>query len=286
MIIDIPGDQMENCVDDKDNKNYFGKILRMNPDGSNIEVFAKGIRNSVGFDFHPFTKELWFTDNGRDKMNQTDHNNMPPDELNHAPTSGLHFGFPFCYGKNLSDNIFNPNNNCSSYTGASVELSPHVAAIGMRFYNYSLFPGFRNSVFIAEHGSWNRNPPSGYRVTVVKFNDNGLMEYINFVNGWLTNPAKNCTTDKDCEGTSKCLIADGSPYCSGWGRPADVEVLPDGTILVSDEIKGIIYRVTYSEQESMAWYTAFLIIIGIFITILVIVIVFYFMSKRQYIVVN
>jgi len=95
----VPGDQKEDCVDERDDKNLYGKIVRMNPDGSNLEVFAKGVRNSVGFDFHPTTKDLWFTDNGRDYMKQPDHNFIPPDELNHAPTKGLHFGFPYCYGK-------------------------------------------------------------------------------------------------------------------------------------------------------------------------------------------
>jgi len=278
----IPGEIMDNCVDDKDNKNYYGKILRMNPDGSNIEVFAKGIRNSVGFDFHPKTKQLWFTDNGRDNMNQTDHNNMPPDELNHASTTGLHFGFPFCYGKNLQDNKFNPNNNCSNYTGAAVELAPHAAAIGMRFYNQYLFNDFFGSVIIAEHGSWNRNPPSGYRVSVVKLNSNGSMEYINFINGWLSNPAKNCTTDKDCGGSSKCLFQYGSPYCSGWGRPADIEILPDGSILISDEGKGTIYRVTYINPQWEIEYIILFTIIGIVVLLIIIFIVFYFTSKKTY----
>jgi len=122
----------------------------------------------------------------------------------------------------------------------------------MRFYNHSLFPGFRRSVLIAEHGSWNRNPPTGYRVTAVKFDESGTpLEYSPFVFGWLSDPPRNCSKENpDCGPTARCLIEDDVPYCSGWGRPADIEVLPDGTILISDEAKGTIYRVTYMEQNN------------------------------------
>ncbi len=128
----------------------FASITRMNPDGSGREVFAKGIRNTVGFDWHPDDKSLWFTDNGRDWLGD----NQPPDELNRAPQKGMHFGYPYCHGKNIRDPEFGQMRACSDITSPQTELGPHVAALGMRFYTGKMFPEeYQKNIFIAEHGS-------------------------------------------------------------------------------------------------------------------------------------
>ncbi|HWM90949.1 MAG TPA: sorbosone dehydrogenase family protein [Thermoanaerobaculia bacterium] len=205
------------CNEEKENP-IFASIARMKPDGSGREIFAHGIRNTVGFDWHPQTKELWFAENGRDMMG----NDVPPDELNHAPRKGLHFGFPYCHGNNIKDPQHG-SKPCSQFTLPEILLGPHVAAIGMRFYTGSMFPAeYRNRILIAEHGSWNRDEPIGYRVTMVRLDGNKAVSYETFAEGWLR---KN-----------------GRP----WGRPADVLVMPDGALLVSDDEAGAIYRITYS----------------------------------------
>jgi len=182
--------------------------------------------------------------------------------------------------KKLADSEFISKNNCSLYVEAAVELAAHTAAIGMRFYKHTKFPGYRNAIFIAEHGSWNRNPPSGYRVSVVKFNDNGKMEYSSFVDGWLTSP-KTCKTHKDCGETAHCLSAVGVHFCSGWGRPSDVEVLPDGSLLISDETKNMIYRVTYNDEKSDTGLVYFGVV-AILITVIVIFNIYYFIIRKDY----
>lgn len=198
----------------------YGTIMRMNPDGSDLEIFASGIRNTVGFDWHPLTGELWFTDNGRDWLGD----DFPPDELNVAPREGLHFGFPYCYGKNHPDPEFT-NVDWSDYVPASWELGPHVAALGMRVYAGSMFPEkYRNGIFIAEHGSWNRSIPIGYRVMFVKIKENQPVSYTPFAEGWLQGP-------------------------TAWGRPVDVLVMPDGALLVSDDKAGVIYRISYADPS-------------------------------------
>ncbi len=191
-------------------------ITRMKPDGSGHEVFARGIRNSVGFDWHPETRELWFTDNGRDWLGD----DRPPDELNHAPRSGLHFGFPYCFGRRISDPEFGARRRCEDLTPPAVELGPHVASLGMRFYTGEMFPAaYRNQIFLAEHGSWNRRQPIGYRLGVVRLEADQPPRHEVFAEGWL-------------EGGS------------AWGRPVDVEVMPDGALLVSDDRAGVVYRIT------------------------------------------
>ena len=195
----------------------YASILRMNPDGSGLEVFARGIRNTVGFDWHPGTRELWFTDNGRDMLGD----DRPPDELNYAPQKGMHFGYPYCHGSNIADPEFGRKRNCSEFTPPAIELGPHVASLGMRFYTGTMFPPeYRNQIFIAEHGSWNRTRPIGYRVTLVRLQGNRAVKYEVFAEGWL-------------EGERP------------WGRPVDVQVMPDGALLVSDDYAGAIYRITY-----------------------------------------
>ena len=195
----------------------YGSIMRMNLDGTGLEVFAKGVRNSVGFDWDSSTGELWFTDNGRDWLGD----DRPPDELNHAAAIGMHFGFPYCDGKNISDPDFGSKHPCSEFTPPAMELGPHVASLGMRFYRSTMFPlEYRKKIFIAEHGSWNRTVPIGYRVTTVTVDSNRAVDYKVFAEGWLQN---------------------GSP----WGRPVDVQVMPDGALLVSDDFLGAIYRISY-----------------------------------------
>jgi glucose/arabinose dehydrogenase len=195
----------------------------MNPDGSGLEIYAQGVRNSVGFDWHPQTGELWFTDNGRDWLGD----DLPPCELNRAPRAGMHFGYPYCHGRAIADPEFGAQRACSEFTPPVQELGAHVAAIGMRFYraprtaSAMAFPAeYRGQVLIAEHGSWNRREKSGYRVTLVKLNGNRAVSYTPFATGWLQGQ-------------------------TAWGRPADVEELPDGSLLISDDYAGAVYRVTY-----------------------------------------
>jgi glucose/arabinose dehydrogenase len=192
----------------------------MKADGSGAEVFAQGIRNTAGFDWHPATKELWFTDNGRDEMGD----NIPPDELNHAPKKGLDFGYPYCHGGDIPDDRYGKKRPCSDFTPPAQKLGPHVAALGMRFYTGSMFPAeYRNQIFIAEHGSWNRSTPIGYRITLVRLENNRAVSYKPFAEGWLQ----------------------GS---KAWGRPVDVLVMPDGSLLVSDDEAGAIYRISYNKK--------------------------------------
>lgn len=195
----------------------YASIMRMRPDGKGLEIFAHGVRNTVGFDWHPATKELWFTDNGRDWLGD----DQPPDELNRAPDKGLHFGFPYCHGGTIPDPEYGSQRRCNEFVPPAMQLGPHVAALGMRFYTGALFPPeYRNQIFIAEHGSWNRSVPIGYRITLVKLEGNRAVHYEVFAEGWLKNGR-------------------------AWGRPVDVLVMPDGALLISDDRAGVIYRISY-----------------------------------------
>lgn len=198
-------------------REIFATIVRMDPATGEREIFARGVRNTLGIDFHPETGELWFTENGRDELGE----NRPPDELNRAPTPGLHFGFPHCHGRGIVDPVFGEG-DCDRFTPPEQELGPHVAALGMRFYTGSMFPAaYRGQIFIAEHGSWNRETPIGYRITRVRLQGNEPVEYEPFISGWRP------------------------PGEEAWGRPADVLVMPDGALLVSDDHAGVVYRVSY-----------------------------------------
>ncbi|HYS68145.1 MAG TPA: PQQ-dependent sugar dehydrogenase, partial [Paraburkholderia sp.] len=168
------------CLKDR---NRYALIGRMDPDGSHYEVVARGIRNTVGFDWHPVTHELWFTDNGRDLMGD----DVPDDELNRAQRAGMDFGFPYCHGGDTPDPEFGKDHPCSSFTPPVVKLGAHVAALGMRFYSGSMFPSaYRNTIFIAEHGSWNRSKKTGYRVVrVVSDPDGSNARQEVFAEGWL-----------------------------------------------------------------------------------------------------
>ena len=197
----------------------FASITRINADGTGMEIFASGVRNTVGFDWHPQTKELWFTENGRDNMGD----DQPEDELNVAPKAGLHFGYPYCHGGNILDDEFGKGKNCADYTAPVKLVGPHVAALGMRFNTSDQFPAdYSNAIFIAQHGSWNRTTPLGYRIMVVKTGEDGKVKDPEiFAEGWLKN------------------VRDVS------GRPVDIQFLPDGSLLVSDDYAGAIYRISY-----------------------------------------
>jgi glucose/arabinose dehydrogenase len=200
--------------------NRYANIMRMKPDGSDLQVFARGVRNTVGFAWHPQTHELWFTDNGRDMLGD----DVPPDELNHAPRAGMHFGYPYCHGGTIADPEFGKAHPCSDFTPPAQKLGPHVASLGMKFYTGSQFPArYRGQVIIAEHGSWNRSSKIGYRLTLVTLDGAKATGYETFVEGWLQGQ-------------------------TAWGRPVDVLVAPDGSLLVSDDHAGAIYRIRYQPK--------------------------------------
>lgn len=199
-------------------KDPYGSITRMKADGSGFEVFARGVRNSVGFDWQPAGGALWFTDNGRDMLGD----DVPNDELNRAPKAGMHFGYPYCHAGSVEDPEFGAGHPCAEYSAPAQKLGPHVASIGMRFYTGKMFPAeYKDQIFIAEHGSWNRSTPLGYRITVVKVQGDKAISYDTFAEGWL-------------QGSKP------------WGRPADVLVMPDGALLVSDDQADAIYRISYA----------------------------------------
>ena len=214
------GAPCNNCEPDA----AHGNISRIRVDTSKSvpEVVARGIRNSVGFDWDPRTKELWFTDNGRDEMGD----DLPNDELDHAPRSGMNFGYPYCHQGDVSDPEFGHLHSCREFTPPVAKLGPHVAALGMRFYTGQMFPPqYRNNIFIAEHGSWNRSKKIGYRIARVVVDNGKLVKQEVFAEGWLQGQ-------------------------SAWGRPVDVLVMPDGALLVSDDSAGVIYRISYAKPKS------------------------------------
>lgn len=195
----------------------YANITALDVASGKIEVVARGVRNTVGFDWHPQSGELWFTDNGRDWLGD----DAPPDELNRLARPGQHFGYPYCHGGTIADPEFGRARRCAEFVAPVRNLGAHVASLGMRFYTGTQFPErYRNAVFIAEHGSWNRSSKTGYRVSVVRLQDGRAVSYESFVSGWLQGG-------------------------SAWGRPADVLAMPDGSLLVSDDHAGAIYRVTY-----------------------------------------
>ena len=196
----------------------FANISRMNVDGSEQEVVAHGVRNSVGFSWHPDSGEFWFTDNGRDMLGD----NVPPGELNHAPKIGMHFGFPFCHGGDIPDPDFGEQRDCDEFVAPAQKLPAHVAPLGMLFYTGNMFPDeYDDQVLIAEHGSWNRSKKVGYRISLVRMANGNAVGYEVFADGWLQNEESS-------------------------GRPVDLLVLDDGSMLVSDDQNGIIYRISYS----------------------------------------
>jgi glucose/arabinose dehydrogenase len=192
----------------------------MDKNGKGFKIFATGIRNTVGFDWRPGTRELWFTDNGRDMLGE----DIPSDELNVAKKAGENFGYPYCHEGTILDPEFGKNKNCKNYRPPELRLGAHVAALGMRFYRGGMFPAkFKDQIFIAEHGSWNRKVPVGYRVMLVHVDKKGRVTGSElFADGWLENG-------------------------EAWGRPVDVSVAPDGALMISDDKAGVIYRVSYKK---------------------------------------
>ncbi|MDH3748340.1 MAG: PQQ-dependent sugar dehydrogenase [Gammaproteobacteria bacterium] len=199
----------------------FAKIIRTNVDGSARETVAAGVRNSVGFTWHPTTGEFWFTDNGRDMLGD----DTPPGELNRVTEIGQHFGFPYCHGGEVLDSEYGDGKDCNDYEPPAQKLGPHVAGLGVKFYTGEMFPNeYSGQVFIAEHGSWNRSKKIGYRVSLVRFADGQPVSYETFADGWLQRQETK-------------------------GRPVDLLVLEDGSLLVSDDFDGKLYRISYEEFQ-------------------------------------
>ena len=199
-----------------------GQIRRMNLDGSGAEVVARGVRNTVGFDWNPETKQLYFTDNGRDWMSEE----VPEDELNRITKVGEHFGAPYCLQGNIPDPEFGWGHSCSEFTAPVGLLGPHSASLGMRFYTGNMFPkSYKNAIFVARHGSWNRSKKFGGDVVVVKLDKDGKVKSTEpFITGFLENN-------------------------SYVGRPVDVLQMKDGSLLVSDDWNGAVYRITYGKPK-------------------------------------
>ncbi|MEZ8184281.1 sorbosone dehydrogenase family protein [Shewanella sp. 5S214] len=188
-------------------------------DSVQTTIVAQGVRNSVGFDFHPVTGELWFTDNGRDMMGD----DLPDDELNRVSQTGQHFGFPYVHNNNIADPEFTNPEIAKLNTPPALTLGAHVAALGMEFYQGQQFPAeYKNTILIAQHGSWNRSNKVGYRIMKVVLNGNTVSDYSPFATGWLNGE-------------------------QSWGRPVDVMTLADGSILVSDDFANAVYRISYTE---------------------------------------
>ncbi|MEY4134678.1 MAG: hypothetical protein RL386_1028 [Bacteroidota bacterium] len=201
----------------------YASITRINPDGSNMEIVQQGIRNTVGFTWHPDSKDLWFTDNGRDWMGD----DLPACELNRAIRDSLHFGYPYCHQGDLPDPEFGNKRPCSEFIQPVQKMGPHTAPLGIEFYTGSMFPnGYKKQAFIAEHGSWNRSKKSGYQISMVSLGpDFKALSYAPFAEGWL---------DKKSD--------------EPWGRPVDIELMPDGSMLVSDDFADVIYRIHYEKK--------------------------------------
>lgn len=201
----------------------FAAIHRLNVDAkpATLEPFVEGVRNTVGFDFHPTTGDLWFVDNGRDMLGD----DTPPCELNHVTTAGQHFGYPFFHGHSIPDPEFGAGKNSTDYVEPALDLGPHVAPLGMMFYTGTMFPeAYRQQILIPEHGSWNRSPEAGHtghRITSARTDANGKLHYEVLIDGWLQDNV-------------------------AWGRPADLLQLKDGSLLIADDLANVIYRLTYN----------------------------------------
>ncbi|WP_227006760.1 PQQ-dependent sugar dehydrogenase [Shewanella donghaensis] len=198
----------------------FATILKLDVDTKETTIVAKGVRNSVGFDFHPDTGELWFTDNGRDMMGD----DLPDDELNHVTQVGQHFGFPYVHNADIADPEFYDATKAKLNTPPKLNLGAHVAALGMEFYQGEQFPAsYKGDIFIAQHGSWNRSSKVGYRIMQVTLDGNKVSDYQPFATGWLQGE-------------------------QSWGRPVAVLTMADGSLLVSDDAANAVYRISYSGE--------------------------------------
>ena len=215
--IGAPCNDCNAAVDQGDER--FATIMRMNADGTGLEVYAHGVRNTVGFEWHPENGDLYFSDNGRDLMGD----DIPDCELNRATEAGQHFGFPYFHAGDIPDPTHGTGKNPDDYVKPIQKVGPHVAPLGITFYTGAQFPAeFKHRLFIAQHGSWNRSVKIGYRVMQVTLDDEGnAAKYEEFATGWLYRQ-------------------------EAWGRPVDVCVAPDGALLVSDDHAGVIYRIAYT----------------------------------------
>ncbi len=201
-------------------KPIYGSLLRLDADGGNLEILASGIRNSVGFDWQPKTGQLFFNDNGRDYLGD----DLPPDELNRWSQKGEDFGFPYCHAGTIADPQFGGKKPCSQFTPPVWKYKAHIAPLGMRFYTGSQFPEqYRQQLFVAQHGSWNRSTPQGYQISLINFKDGAPSNEQTFISGW--------------------LAADGEAL----GRPVDILQMPDGSLLISDDKLGVVYKVEYKK---------------------------------------
>jgi glucose/arabinose dehydrogenase len=209
-----------NCNICEPDPEKYAQIRRINLDGSGMEIVARGVRNTVGFDFHPKTGELWFTDNQRDWLSE----DLPQDELNRLSKAGQHFGFPYCHQGDFADPGLGWGKACADFVKPALLLGPHAAPLGMRFYTGKMFPAkYQGAIFIARHGPWNRTKKYAADVVAVFLNPNGTVRAMEpFLTGLVEN--------------------------NGYlGRPVDVLVLKDGSLLVSDDHAGAIYRVSYGK---------------------------------------
>jgi glucose/arabinose dehydrogenase len=222
--VGAPCNICDSTVSDK----RYATITRMDPDGSNREIYAHGVRNSVGFTWHPETKELWFTDNGRDMLGD----DIPPCELNRVTEAGQHFGYPYCHGGVVKDPEFGDQYPCSDFVAPVQAMGAHVAPLGVKFNTGNMFPEkYRNMAFIAEHGSWNRSKKVGYRISLVTLENNTATSYETFLDGWL---------DEEKQ--------------EAFGRPVDMLFLKDGSLLISDDYGDAIYRVSYENPKIASAY--------------------------------
>lgn len=199
------------------------EIRQINLSTLKTVALAQGVRNSVGFDWHPLTGQLWFTDNGRDFMGDT----IPADELNVVTKNGQHFGFPICHGGTVLDPVFGKNKHCKNYTKPAWRFTAHAAPLGMRFYSGTMFPKkYQQQLFVAQHGSWNRSNKVGYNIMLLRLDKHHrtIISATPFITGWLKNEAST-------------------------GRPVDLLVMPDGSILISDDKAGALYRVRYEAKK-------------------------------------
>jgi len=198
-----------------DENEIFNTITRIDADGSNREIVHDGVRNTVGFTWHPDTKNIWFTDNGRDWLGDE----SPECELNTAIADGNHYGYPYCHQGDILDPDFGKDKSCDDYTKPFAKMGPHTAPLGCEFYTKQNFPDqYQGQIFVCRHGSWNRKKKIGYDVMMVDVDNNNNPKP--FITGWLDN------SNDDV-----------------WGRPVDIELMPDGSMLISDDYADVIYRV-------------------------------------------
>lgn len=213
-----------NVCDKEDENPVYASITRMNPDGSNLEIYAKGVRNTVGFTWNPKTGNMWFTDNGRDMLGD----DIPACELNFAPEAGMHFGFPYWHQGDIADPEFGSKFPQDKFVEPAYKFEPHSAPLGLRFYQGNMFPEkYKNNLIVAQHGSWNRSPDAGhigYQLRFVQIENDQVVKSEIFASGWL---------DKEKN--------------QGWGKPVDILEMPDGSILVSDDVNHCIYRISYKQ---------------------------------------